>query len=69
MVQHNTQQCGVLIPADYVLWSPFFIRQQIIMLILLLAHLCRGGEGIDFDVNLGITNVDFGTFHVSLPLF
>ena len=26
---------------------------------------CRGHEGIDFDTNLVIDTVDFGTFHVS----
>lgn len=25
----------------------------------------QGGEGIDFDANLGIDTLDFGTFHVS----
>lgn len=25
----------------------------------------RGGEGIDFDANLAISTLDFGTFHVS----
>ena len=26
----------------------------------------RGGEGIDFDANLAISTLDFGTAHVSL---
>lgn len=29
----------------------------------------RGSEGIDFDANLAISTLDFGTFHVRLLLF
>ena len=27
----------------------------------------RGGEGIDFNANLNISTIDFGTFHVRPP--
>ena len=26
----------------------------------------QGGEGVDFDANLAISSIDFGTFHVSI---
>lgn len=29
--------------------------------------LCRGSEGIDFDANLKVSTLDFGTFHVRRP--
>ena len=30
----------------------------------LIVAVYRGGEGIDFNVNLNISTIDFGTFHV-----
>ena len=29
----------------------------------------RGSEGVDFDANLAVSTIDFGTFHVSPRVF
>lgn len=28
----------------------------------------RGSEGVDFNANLAVSTIDFGTFHVRLPV-